>query len=36
LDVMCENVVFCETYEERDMRSAAELLFGGNATRGSS
>ena len=35
-DVMCENVVFCETYEECDMRSAAELLFGGNATRGSS
>jgi hypothetical protein len=36
MDVMCENVVFCETYEERDMRSAAELLFGGNATRGPS
>jgi hypothetical protein len=35
-DIMCENVVFCKTYEECDMRSAAELLFGGNATRGSS
>lgn len=36
MDVIFENVVFCETYEERDMRSAAELLFGGNATRASS
>jgi hypothetical protein len=36
MDVMCENVVFCETYQECDMRSAAELLFGDNATRGSS